>query len=105
VVVPPQVLSQIDALPTPIVAHMRKLVDRLKLWPDVSGVKHLKGELAGKHRLRTGDYRLQFRVERITKVVEVKRVVKGKAIVQQTEIMEDKVVLEKGGHRNRFYDE
>jgi mRNA-degrading endonuclease RelE of RelBE toxin-antitoxin system len=68
VVLPAQVLREIEELPTPIVARIRKLVERLKRWPDVSGVKQLKGALAGSYRLRTGDYRLQFRVEQRRKV-------------------------------------
>ena len=35
---------------------------RLEDWPEVSGAKPLTGTLAGHYRLRTGDYRLQFRV-------------------------------------------
>jgi hypothetical protein len=27
-----------------------RLRGRLRQWPDVSGVKHLKGDLTGKHR-------------------------------------------------------
>ncbi len=105
VVVPPEVLRAIEDLPTPIVARMRKLVKRLRQWPDVSGVKHLRGNLTGKHRLRTGDYRLQFRVEEQRKVVRVKRLVKNKYIEQEQVIVEYQVVLEKAGHRDGFYDE
>jgi mRNA-degrading endonuclease RelE of RelBE toxin-antitoxin system len=47
----------------------------------VSGAKPLSGNLAGKFRLRTGDYRLQFRLERGT------------------------IVVEQVGHRDGFYDE
>jgi mRNA-degrading endonuclease RelE of RelBE toxin-antitoxin system len=36
--------------------------------------------MAGRYRLRTGDYRLQFRVQGLT------------------------VIVEKIGHRNRFYE-
>jgi mRNA-degrading endonuclease RelE of RelBE toxin-antitoxin system len=56
------------------------LVSRLEKWPDVSGVKSLRGNLAGWYRLRTGDYRLLFRV-------------KG-----------DTVAVEKIGHRKDFYE-
>jgi mRNA-degrading endonuclease RelE of RelBE toxin-antitoxin system len=105
IVVPPEVLRAIDNLPTPIVARMRKLVQRLRQWPLVSGVKHLKGDLAGKHRLRTGDYRLQFRVEQQRKVVRVKRVIKGKEVEEEEEITDYKVIVEKAGHRDGFYDE
>ena len=65
----------------PLVIHARALalLERLADWPAVSGAKPLTGPLAGRYRLRTGDYRLQFRVE-------------GEA-----------VIVEKIGHRSRFY--
>ncbi len=56
-----------------------RLLERLKQWPAVSGAKPLTGKLAGRFRLRTGDYRVQFRVEGET------------------------VIVEKIGHRDRFY--
>jgi len=46
----PEATEQIEQLPTPIVIRMRKLVGRLQQWPNVSGLKRLRGELAGKHR-------------------------------------------------------
>jgi len=66
----------------PLVIHSRvlTLLERLEKWPAVSGAKPLSGTLGGRYRLRTGDYRLQFRVE-------------GQA-----------VIVEKIGHRDRFYD-
>jgi mRNA-degrading endonuclease RelE of RelBE toxin-antitoxin system len=68
-------------LPVPVFGRMTKLVERLREWPKVSGAKPLSGRLAGRFRLRTGDYRLQFRVEG------------------------DRVVVEKIGHRDRFYED
>ena len=65
----------------PIFVRMAKLVERLRQWPAVSGAKPLSGRLAGRFRLRTGDYRLQFRIE------------------------EDRIVVEKIGHRDRFYED
>ena len=66
----------------PIVIHSRVLLllERLAKWPAVSGAKPLTGPLAGRYRLRTGDYRLQFRLERQT------------------------IVVEKIGHRDKFYE-
>ena len=97
--------EQIEGLPTPIVTRMRKLVGRLRQWPNVSGVKHLKGELAGRHRLRTGDYRLQFRVEPQRQIRKVKRLVKGKAVEEEEEVVDYKVIVEKAGHRDGFYED
>ena len=66
----------------PLVIHSRVLLllERLEKWPAVSGAKPLTGPLAGRYRLRTGDYRVQFRVEGRT------------------------IVVEKIGHRDRFYE-
>jgi mRNA-degrading endonuclease RelE of RelBE toxin-antitoxin system len=33
-------------------------VVKLEQWPRISGAKPLRGELAGRYRLRTGDYRI-----------------------------------------------
>lgn len=54
---------------------------RLADWPEVSGAKPRSGKLAGRYRLRTGDCRLQFRVEA------------------------GQVWVERVGHRDGFYDE
>jgi mRNA-degrading endonuclease RelE of RelBE toxin-antitoxin system len=74
-------LEDFTGLPRPIQARVIKLVDRLRDWPDVSGAKQLAGNLAGHYRLRTGDYRVQFRVEVRT------------------------VIVERMGHRDGFYDD
>jgi mRNA-degrading endonuclease RelE of RelBE toxin-antitoxin system len=66
----PEARRQFDRLPKTIKTRVFQLVERLKQWPAVSGVKPLQSNLAGKFRLRTGDYRLQFRVEGHEIVVE-----------------------------------
>ncbi len=81
VVLTPEARRQAAELPMPIFGRMSKLVERLRNWPSVSGAKPLSGRLARHFRLRTGDYRLQFRVEG------------------------GKIVVEKIGHRDRFYEE
>lgn len=53
---------QFDTLPLPIKQRVEKIVIRLIAWPSVSGAKPLRGELAGQYRIRTGDYRVQFKV-------------------------------------------
>ena len=72
--------KQLRQLPPAIIERVGKLIDRLKRWPDVSGAKPLSGNLAGWYRLRTGDYRLSFRVEGAT------------------------IVVDKIGHRRDFYE-
>lgn len=72
--------SQLENLPKGIHARVHKLLERLTSWPNVSGAKPLRGELAGHWRLRTGDYRLQFHLE------------------------DDTVVVERIGHRDGFYE-
>ena len=70
----------LEDLPLVIHARVLSLLERLSRWPDVSGAKPLSGPLSGRYRLRTGDYRLQFRIEGRT------------------------VVVERIGHRDRFYE-
>ena len=53
----------VDGLPRVIQGRMWHVIDRLKLWPSVSGAKPLRGALAANFRIRTGDYRLVFRLE------------------------------------------
>jgi mRNA interferase RelE/StbE len=75
-----QAAEELDDLPLVIHARALLLLDRLAKWPAVSGAKPLSGPLAGRYRLRTGDYRLQFRMD-------------GQA-----------VIVEKIGHRDKFYE-
>jgi mRNA-degrading endonuclease RelE of RelBE toxin-antitoxin system len=72
--------EQLVELPTVIKQRMLKIIERLADWPDVSGAKPLRGDLAGHYRVRTGDYRLQFRV------------------------VGDEVIVEHIGHRDGFYE-
>jgi mRNA-degrading endonuclease RelE of RelBE toxin-antitoxin system len=91
--------EQLSELPRLIALRVEKLLVRLRQWPDVSGVKHLRGDLAGKSRLRTGDYRLQFRVQEKKPSREPKPAAKGKDLTDYI------VVVEKIGHRDGFYEE
>ncbi len=77
----PEAAHQLDALDNPIHARVLRLLARLEKWPAVSGAKPLRGDLRGHYRLRTGDYRVQFRVTR------------------------DEVTVEKIGHRDGFYED
>jgi mRNA-degrading endonuclease RelE of RelBE toxin-antitoxin system len=72
---------QLGGLPKPIKARIMELLVRLSDWPKVSGAKPLSGDLIGHYRIRTGDYRLQFRIE------------------------QGQVWVERIGHRDGFYDE
>ena len=58
VLVSPEAQRQVDRLPKVIRARVWQLIHRLQQWPEISGAKPLRGKLAGKYRLRTGDYRL-----------------------------------------------
>jgi mRNA-degrading endonuclease RelE of RelBE toxin-antitoxin system len=73
--------GELVALPVVVRARVYGLLERLSRWPEVSGAKPLRGEFAGQYRLRTGDYRLRFRIER------------------------DRVIVEQIGHRDGFYEE
>jgi mRNA interferase RelE/StbE len=56
-------VAQLAKLPSSIVGRVGALADRLRKWPNVSGVKPLKGSLKGNFRVRTGDYRVIFRLD------------------------------------------
>jgi mRNA interferase RelE/StbE len=58
-----EAVAQLSALPSAIVGRLDAVVGRLRNWPNVSGVKRLTGDLKGNCRIRTGDYRIIFRVE------------------------------------------
>jgi mRNA-degrading endonuclease RelE of RelBE toxin-antitoxin system len=73
--------EQFQGLPERIKSRVIDIIARLEQWPAVSGAKALRAGLAGHYRVRTGDYRVQFRV-------------RG-----------DEIILERIGHRDRFYDE
>lgn len=60
VVLSPEAMNQVERLPKVVHARILKLVERLKNWPEVSGVKALAGNLTGWYRVRTGDYRVRF---------------------------------------------
>ena len=81
VIVSPDALEQADNLPRVIHGRVVRIVQRLAKWPDVSGAKPLRHGLAGRYRIRTGDYRVQFRVEGRT------------------------IIVEKIGHRDGFYED
>jgi mRNA interferase RelE/StbE len=73
--------QEAERLPVVIRTRIYRLLQRLTKWPEVSGAKALSGNLAGWYRLRTGDYRLRFRVEGET------------------------VIVDKIGHRREFYED
>jgi mRNA-degrading endonuclease RelE of RelBE toxin-antitoxin system len=72
--------EQFERLPSRIKARVLGIVQRLVQWPAVSGAKPLRGELVGHYRIRTGDYRIQFRIA-------------GRM-----------VFIERVGHRDGFYE-
>ena len=72
---------ELTELNEPLVSRITGILERLNNWPTVSGVKPLRGKLAGRFRIRTGDYRVQFYIG-------------GNA-----------VIVEKIGHRDGFYEE
>ena len=77
----PEAAGQYDELPRTIKVRVAGIFDRLKDWPNVSGAKALTGNLAGCYRMRTGDYRVQFRVS------------------------DGNVIVERVGHRDGFYED
>lgn len=49
-----------QALPAYAKSRVTDVFARLAEWPNVSGVKALRGNRAGEYRIRTGDYRVIF---------------------------------------------
>lgn len=82
VVLTRQAQEEIESLPRVVQARLYGVLERLRDWPDVSGAKPLRGALAGYYRIRTGDYRVQFRVEDV----------------------QDLLIVVKVGHRDGFYE-
>jgi len=58
-----EAVAQLDKLPSSIVGRVDGVVSRLRNWPNVSGVKRLARDLKGSFRIRTGDYRVIFRLD------------------------------------------
>jgi len=58
------------ALPRSIKIRMDAVLQPLVHWPDVSGAKPLRHGLAGRFRIRTGDYRIQFFDRGTTMIIE-----------------------------------
>jgi len=57
-----EALDQFAKLPRAIQPRVEAVIRRLSAWPNVSGAKALIGSLKGNFRIRTGDYRIVFRV-------------------------------------------
>jgi mRNA-degrading endonuclease RelE of RelBE toxin-antitoxin system len=77
----PSAAAELEKLPAVIQARVWTVIRRLAGWPAVNGAKPLRHELAGRYRIRTGDYRVQFHLRGQT------------------------IVVEKIGHRDGFYEE
>lgn len=60
VLLAPEGAAEFDALPAVIKARVARVFERLESWPEVSGVKWLRGEWAGHARIRVGDWRVIF---------------------------------------------
>lgn len=66
----PEAQREFDRLPRAVRADVLGVYERLAHWPEVSGAKPLKHALAGRFRVRTGHYRVQFHVSGDTVIVE-----------------------------------
>ncbi len=77
----PEAYEQAQQLREPIYSRILGIIERLEKWPAVSGAKPLRHGLAGHYRIRTGDYRVQFRVQG------------------------QRIIVERVGHRDGFYED
>ena len=73
-------VADIDELPGAMQARVMTVVERLEHWPQVSGAKALTRNWRGHSRIRTGDYRVVFRV------------------------LPDRIVVVKVAHRKEVYE-
>lgn len=54
---------QLNEMTSPMVNRVQGLLEKLEQWPAVSGAKPLRGSLKGNWRLRTGNWRIVFKVK------------------------------------------
>jgi mRNA interferase RelE/StbE len=66
--------SQLESLPLRMQARVQDVFLRLVRWPDVSGLKPLRGKLRGAYRIRAGDWRVLFTVDEGAERVTVFRI-------------------------------
>jgi mRNA-degrading endonuclease RelE of RelBE toxin-antitoxin system len=65
----PEADADIAELPMIILARLEAIIDRLERWPEVSGAKPLRGDWASCYRIRTGDWRVLFRIAKGTVII------------------------------------
>jgi mRNA interferase RelE/StbE len=58
----PAAVEELAQVPRTVQRRIRNVFVRLARWPDISGAKPLRGKLKGNYRIRSGDYRVVFRV-------------------------------------------
>jgi mRNA interferase RelE/StbE len=73
VLVTAEARTDMASLPIGIQKRAQDIFERLVAWPQVSGAKPLRHDLRGAFRIRTGDWRVLFRVEEASKRVIVFR--------------------------------
>lgn len=73
-------LADLERLPIAMQERVLEVVERLELWPEVSGVKALTANWRGYSRIRTGDYRVVFQIH------------------------PDRIVVVRVAHRNEVYE-
>ena len=54
--------ADFEVLPVTVQQRVVEIFRRLRSWPHVSGAKPQRGEWAGASRIRSGDWRVIFRV-------------------------------------------
>jgi len=62
VVLTPAAQRHMTRLPGGMLRRVNDVLQRLEKWPAVSGAKPLRRDLTGSYRVRTGDWRVVFRV-------------------------------------------
>jgi mRNA-degrading endonuclease RelE of RelBE toxin-antitoxin system len=69
VVLTPAAQEQMNRLPGGMLRRINDILFRLEKWPEVSGAKPMRKELVGNFRIRSGAWRVVFRVKGETVIV------------------------------------
>lgn len=70
----PDANRELQDVPLPIQARVVDIFERLAKWPEVSGAKPMRKEFKRSFRIRTGAYRVIFRVSPDGQTVTVWRI-------------------------------
>jgi mRNA interferase RelE/StbE len=66
--------AEFESLPSGMQPRIQDVFHRLARYPAISGIKALKSELKGAYRIRAGDWRVLFTVDKAANQITVFRI-------------------------------